>query len=81
MASSSCESCAPVRLGSRARPRLARLSSLDQASAGVLATVFLDRVEWLAFEAGADIALLLGRVAAHELGHLLMRALGMPPVA
>ena len=44
-----------------------------QTSAGVLATVFLDRVEWLAVEAGADFAQLLGRVAAHELGHLLMR--------
>jgi hypothetical protein len=65
-----------MRTGS---PRQSRVAALGEAlvphrtSAGVLATVFLDRVEWLAFEAGIDLAQLLGRVAAHELGHLLMR--------
>lgn len=41
--------------------------------AGVLATVYVHRVAWLADAADADSAVLLGRVTAHELGHLLMR--------
>jgi hypothetical protein len=44
-----------------------------RCAGGVLATVYYDQVEWMANEAGAEIAVLLGRVAAHELGHLLMR--------
>jgi hypothetical protein len=43
---------------------------------GVLATVYLDRVEWLARAAGADRATLLGRAIAHELGHLLLGSTG-----
>jgi hypothetical protein len=39
---------------------------------GVLATIYIDRVEWLAHEAGADSRALLGRAIAHELGHLLL---------
>jgi hypothetical protein len=39
---------------------------------GSLATVFADRVEQLAAEAGFDRGMLLGRTIAHELGHLLM---------
>jgi hypothetical protein len=39
---------------------------------GVLATVYSDRVEWLAREAGTDVRALLGRAIAHELGHLLL---------
>jgi hypothetical protein len=65
-----------IRTGSPRKSRMAALGEAlvpHQPSAGVLATVFLDRVEWLAFEAGADLAQLLGRVAAHELGHLLMQ--------
>ena len=46
---------------------------LDTASGhGVLATIYIDRVEWLAHEAGADSRALLGRAIAHELGHLLL---------
>jgi hypothetical protein len=41
---------------------------------GVLATVYSDRVANLAEEGAADFAVLLGRVAAHELGHLMMHA-------
>ena len=39
---------------------------------GVLATVFLDRVAWLARLAGSDGNALLGRAIAHEIGHLLL---------
>ena len=38
---------------------------------GSLATVFIDRVHALADAAGIDRGTLLGRVAAHEVGHLL----------
>ena len=40
---------------------------------GVLATVYLNCVASLATAARADVAVLLGRVAAHELGHLMIR--------
>jgi hypothetical protein len=39
---------------------------------GVLATVFVDRVESIAGLAKIDAVLLLGRAMAHELGHLLL---------
>ena len=39
---------------------------------GVLATIYADRVRWMAREAGVDPWTLLGRALAHELGHLLM---------
>jgi hypothetical protein len=47
---------------------------------GVLATVYSDRVEWLAREARADGRTLLGRAIAHELGHLLMATVSHGPV-
>lgn len=40
---------------------------------GVLATVYVNCVAWLATAARTDVAVLLGRVAAHELAHLMMR--------
>ena len=43
---------------------------------GVLATVYVNCVAWLATAAGTDVAKLLGRAAAHELGHLMMRSSG-----
>jgi hypothetical protein len=43
-----------------------------QAGAGTLATMFVDRVEWLASQAGADAATVLGFAIAHEIGHLLL---------
>ena len=46
---------------------------VGRGAGGVLATVYVDCVASLATEAGADLAVLLGRVAAHELGHLMMR--------
>jgi len=39
---------------------------------GILATVYLDRVDALAAEAGANRGELLGRVVAHEIGHLIL---------
>lgn len=47
---------------------------------GVLATIYIDRVEWLAREAGADSRALLGRAIAHELGHLLLATTTHGPV-
>ena len=44
----------------------------SHASAGVLATVFIDRVERMARTVGIDYRVLLGRAIAHELGHLLL---------
>ena len=47
-------------------------SALFDAGAGVLATVYADRVVSLADRARGDPGRLLGRVIAHELGHLLL---------
>jgi hypothetical protein len=45
---------------------------LDPATGtGVLATVYVDRVERLARDSRGDLAALLGRAIAHEIGHLL----------
>jgi len=46
---------------------------IDPASGtGVLATVYVDRVERLARGSNGDLGTLLGRAMAHEIGHLLM---------
>jgi hypothetical protein len=42
------------------------------ARTGVLATIYVDRVERMAALSEADTASLLGRAIAHELGHLLL---------
>jgi hypothetical protein len=39
---------------------------------GVLATVFVDRVEAFAAAAKTDVLSVLGRVIAHEIGHLML---------
>jgi hypothetical protein len=39
---------------------------------GSLATMYVDRVQWLAAQARADAAVLLGFAVAHEIGHLLL---------
>jgi hypothetical protein len=44
----------------------------EQTKSGSLATIYLDRVAWLAAEARARLAPLLGRAIAHEIGHLLL---------
>lgn len=51
-----------------------------RAGAGVLATVYVDRIEWLAHETGTDSRALLGRAMAHELGHLLLASTTHGPV-
>ena len=48
-------------------------SLVDTAvGAGTLATIYADRVAWLAGEAGADMPTLVGFAIAHEIGHLLL---------
>lgn len=42
------------------------------AGAGTLATIYADRVAWLAGEAGADTPTLVAFAIAHEIGHLLL---------
>ena len=60
--------------GSIAEGRRATPDTLGQAAPGArLATVFQRLVEQRARDAGVDVALVLGHVIAHELGHLLLR--------
>jgi hypothetical protein len=47
--------------------------AIGPRAGGVLATVYADCVRRLATQTGTDVGVLLGRVAAHELGHLMMR--------
>jgi hypothetical protein len=51
-----------------------------RAGTGVLATVYIDRIERLAHDAGVDSRALLGRAIAHELGHLLLATTTHGPV-
>jgi hypothetical protein len=76
-----------IRIVRSAGPRqYSRLLPLGDAmldvrsGSGVLATIYIDRVEWLAHEAGADSRTLLGRAIAHELGHLLLATTTHGPV-
>ena len=39
---------------------------------GTLATIYLDRLDWVAADAGVPRGVLLGRAIAHEIGHLLL---------
>lgn len=48
-------------------------------AAGSLATVYVDRVAAMARSAGIDAGTLLGRVAAHEIGHLLLGTVSHRP--
>jgi len=41
-------------------------------AAGTLATIYVNRVQWLAAQAKSDAVRLLGLAVAHELGHLLL---------
>ena len=47
-------------------------SMVEPAIGGTLATVFTDRVAWLATSARSTYTALLGRAVAHEIGHLLI---------
>jgi hypothetical protein len=40
--------------------------------AGTLATVYVDRIVAMAAQSGADVGELIGRVVAHEIGHLML---------
>jgi len=61
------------RQPSSARPLPLGYSLVDGGTqAGSLATIYLDRVKWLAGASTADLAALLGRAIAHEIGHLLL---------
>jgi hypothetical protein len=43
-----------------------------ETNRGWLATVFADRIGQASTRAGVDVGTLLGRVMAHEIGHLLL---------
>jgi hypothetical protein len=43
-----------------------------ETKGGALATIYLDRVEWVARDSGTDPRVVLGRAIAHEIGHLLL---------
>jgi hypothetical protein len=67
-------------------PRSAGTLSLGDAmidtrtGIGVLATIYIDRIERLAHQAGIDSHALLGRAIAHELGHLLLATTRHAPI-
>jgi hypothetical protein len=63
-----------IVVGSTAEGHRATPDTLGQAAPGArLATVFQRLVEQRARDGGVDVALVLGHVIAHELGHLLLR--------
>jgi len=47
--------------------------------AGTLATIYVDRVDALAVQAGTDRGELLGRAIAHEIGHLILGTVDHAP--
>lgn len=53
-------------------PRELGSALIDSAGYGTLATVFVDRVDAMAQQASADRWSIVGRVMAHEIGHLLL---------
>jgi len=61
-----------VEVGTRRELPLGDAMINSQTGSGVLATIYIDRVNWTAEQAGVDAHALLGRAIAHELGHLLM---------
>ncbi len=62
----------PVARGFRGSLALGDAIVDPHARTGVLATIYVDRVEWLAAASGADVSTLFGRAIAHEIGHLLL---------
>jgi hypothetical protein len=62
----------PVAPGFRGSLPLGDALVDPHAGTGVLATIYIDRVEWLAAVSGGDAPTLLGRAIAHEIGHLLL---------
>ena len=65
-----------VRDGDPCQEMPARLG--HAIAGGVMATVHLNCIAWLARVSRTNAAVLLGRVIAHELGHLMMRASSHP---
>lgn len=63
---------APAALRSRSGLPLGDAFVDAGGGAGVLATIYVDRVQVLAEKAGTDVRALLGHAVAHELGHLLL---------
>src|SRR5688572_11499187 len=64
-----------------ARPLPLGYSLVDaRTRSGSQATIYLDRVQWLAAASTADVAALLGRAIAHEIGHLLLGTPGHGPL-
>jgi hypothetical protein len=62
-----------VRSGAWSLPGSLGFSTIDtRERAGTLATILADRVEAMAVESGVERGALLGRVMAHEIGHLLL---------
>ena len=64
-----------VRVGAGCQDTPATLGEalVVRRAGGVLATVYVNCIAWLATAARTDVAVLLGRVVAHELAHLMMR--------
>jgi hypothetical protein len=62
----------PATASSRGELQLGYSLVDTTARAGTLATIYADRVAWLAGEAGADMPTLVGFAIAHEIGHLLL---------
>ena len=60
------------RLSESKRVRLGEAQVDTQAHMGLIATVFVDRVVNTSSRAGTDAPGVLGRVIAHEIGHLLI---------
>ena len=61
-----------VPTGKTSSDRSFGLAFLDDRGSGKYSDVFLDRIEEACRQSGTDLSRLLGTVAAHELGHLLL---------
>jgi hypothetical protein len=61
-----------VANGTTSSDRVFGLAFLGQDGAGKYSDIFYDRVAQAHRESGADVSSLVGTVAAHELGHLLL---------
>ena len=61
-----------ARLKSPTVQRALGYSMVEPAVGGTLATIFTDRVAWLATSSHSGYRALLGRAVAHEIGHLLI---------
>src|SRR4051812_6060148 len=62
-----------VRATPQSEPGSLGFATIDLAEhAGTLATIYVDRVDAIAAQGGADRGELLGRAIAHEIGHLIL---------